>query len=285
LIPRVLEPAGEDGLSFMEIARRFPDLEELPIACATGRAGDVYVCHPFLVHAADRHHGSSPRVIAQPPLAPIDGRLHPDRPDRDLSPVEQDPRGPRPLTTGPPEKSAGRLSITLGPRLVRVPMDDVDFSTWYEAEHPRVLGVLCALSGELDVAREATDEAFVRAFAKWERVRKMDSPGGWTYRVALNELRRSLRRHARERSPRSVSPAPAVPTTDPDLWDLVRRLPERQRLAVVLRYVADLPEQAIAEVMGITRSTAASTLTQARDRLGEWMRAAERAEDEEVDHA
>lgn len=165
-----------------------------------------------------------------------------------------------------------------------MPMDDVDFSAWYEVEHPRVLGVLCALSGELDAAREATDEAFVRAYARWSRVKKMESPGGWTHRVALNELRRTLRRRARERTPASSRPV-VVPATDPDLWDLVRRLPERQRLAVVLRYIADLPEQAIADVMGITRSTAASTLTQARDRLGEWMRAAEHDHDEEVDHA
>lgn len=165
-----------------------------------------------------------------------------------------------------------------------MPMDDVDFTSWYESEHPRVLGVLCALSGELDAAREATDEAFVRAFARWGRVRKMESPGGWTHRVALNELRRSLRRRGREQTAVDGRPS-VVPSTDPDLWDLVRRLPERQRLAVVLRYVADLPEQAIADVMGITRSTAASTLTQARDRLGDWMREAEHDQDEEVGHA
>lgn len=165
-------------------------------------------------------------------------------------------------------------------------MEPTDFSTWYESEHPKVLGVLCALSGELDVAREATDEAFVRAYARWSRVRRMASPGGWTYRVALNELRRALRKRARERSVVATG-ASSVPATDPELWDLVRRLPQRQRTAIVLRYVADLPEQAIADVMGITRSTAASTLTQARDRLGEWMRAAEAAAapDTEVDRA
>ena len=162
-------------------------------------------------------------------------------------------------------------------------MDNLDFASWYEHEHPRVLGVLCALSGELDASRDATDEAFVRALARWPRVRKMESPGGWTYRVALNELRRLLR--GRTRSAGVPVERPVVPETDPDLWDLVRRLPERQRLAVVLRYVADLPEQTIAEVMGITRSTAASTLTQARARLGVWMRAAEHDHDEEVDHA
>ena len=160
-------------------------------------------------------------------------------------------------------------------------MDNLDFATWYEAEHPRVLGVLCALSGELDASRDATDEAFVRALARWPRVRKMASPGGWTYRVALNELRRLMRGRGRD-ALMGQARSPVVPETDPELWDLVRRLPERQRIAIVLRYVADLPEQAVAEVMGIRRSTAASTLTQARQRLAAWM---QEAENEEVGNA
>lgn len=52
-------------------------------------AGDVYLCHPFLVHAADRHRGSSPRIIAQPPLAPAGGELRLGGPDADCSPVER----------------------------------------------------------------------------------------------------------------------------------------------------------------------------------------------------
>jgi RNA polymerase sigma-70 factor (ECF subfamily) len=76
---------------------------------------------------------------------------------------------------------------------------------------------------------------------------------------------------------------PVVPETDRELWDLVQRLPDRQRVAIVLRYVADLPEQAIAEVMRIRRSTVGSTLTQARGRLAQWVREAEH--DEEVGHA
>ena len=89
VVPRLLEPEGEAGLSFTEVARRFPDFDALPLAHATGRAGDVYLCHPFLVHAADRHRGSAPRIIAQPPLAPTDGDLHLERPDGDYSPVER----------------------------------------------------------------------------------------------------------------------------------------------------------------------------------------------------
>ena len=41
-------------------------------ALAIGPAGTVYLCHPFLVHAAQPHRGSQPRFMAQPPLLPID---------------------------------------------------------------------------------------------------------------------------------------------------------------------------------------------------------------------
>ncbi|MDP9334495.1 MAG: sigma-70 region 4 domain-containing protein, partial [Actinomycetota bacterium] len=62
---------------------------------------------------------------------------------------------------------------------------------------------------------------------------------------------------------RSVVSAPAG-----EVWELVRELPPRQRTAVVLRYVADLDERHIAEVMGVTRGTVASTLAAARRALG-----------------
>jgi RNA polymerase sigma-70 factor (ECF subfamily) len=64
-----------------------------------------------------------------------------------------------------------------------------------------------------------------------------------------------------------------------EVWDLVRALPERQRVAIVLRYVADLTEPDIAAVMGIARGTVASTLASARDRLGEALTASELEEE------
>jgi len=86
-IARALAPAGPEGLSLRQlvevIARTGPGEETL----ATGPAGTVYLCHPFMVHAAQRHHGTRPRFMAQPPLLPR-GDLQPDREDRALSPVE-----------------------------------------------------------------------------------------------------------------------------------------------------------------------------------------------------
>ncbi len=82
-IARRLEPAGEAGMTQQEL-----DLTgDWPQALATGEAGTVYLCHPFLAHAAQRHHGLTPRFMAQPPLHPAQPfQLY--RADGGYSPVE-----------------------------------------------------------------------------------------------------------------------------------------------------------------------------------------------------
>jgi hypothetical protein len=71
LIGERLRAAGEDGLTLRELAAEaFDESAGLPEALATGEAGTVYLCHPFLVHAAQRHRGRAPRFLAQPPLLP-----------------------------------------------------------------------------------------------------------------------------------------------------------------------------------------------------------------------
>lgn len=148
--------------------------------------------------------------------------------------------------------------------------DTRDFEGWYLANHARLVAGLLLVSGDLDLTREAVDEACTRAFTRWEQVRRMDSPSGWTFRVALNALRRHQRRAAMERRllarrpPTAVVPAPAG-----EAWDIVRALPPRQRTAVVLRYVADLTQVEIAAAMGITRSTVSSLLADAHAHLAE----------------
>ncbi len=69
-VPRVLAPSGERGVWNGDVARELPaSTFRRPSAPATGRAGDVYVCHPFLVHRATwPHRGSGPRMLAQPAI-------------------------------------------------------------------------------------------------------------------------------------------------------------------------------------------------------------------------
>ncbi len=67
-VPRILAPHGEPGVFFEQVMRQLPaSTFERPRARAIGRAGDVFVCHPFLVHRATwPHRGIAPRIIAQP---------------------------------------------------------------------------------------------------------------------------------------------------------------------------------------------------------------------------
>lgn len=67
-VPRALEPMGEaGGLYDVQQGDVFPTIMDLPSEFATGQAGDVFVCHPFLVHRATwPHRGRRPRLIAQP---------------------------------------------------------------------------------------------------------------------------------------------------------------------------------------------------------------------------
>ncbi|WP_243772269.1 phytanoyl-CoA dioxygenase family protein [Actinomadura barringtoniae] len=90
-VPAILKGAGDEGLSFMGLARQaVPASEHRRVAYATGRAGDVYLCHPFLVHAAQPHRGNEPRFMAQPPLQPAgDAELTLERADGRYSAVEE----------------------------------------------------------------------------------------------------------------------------------------------------------------------------------------------------
>jgi hypothetical protein len=87
-VPAILAPAGDDGLEATLAGQRAADASaRRPTVLATGNAGDVFLCHPFLVHAASwPHRGRFPRMMAQPGVA-----LHEQFAfdPADLSPVEQ----------------------------------------------------------------------------------------------------------------------------------------------------------------------------------------------------
>ncbi len=88
-IARQLAPAGDAGLTLRELAAdNFAGSAHRPEVLATGSPGAVYLCHPFLVHAAQPHRGTRPRFMAQPPLLPRQP-VTLDRADGAYSPVEQ----------------------------------------------------------------------------------------------------------------------------------------------------------------------------------------------------
>jgi RNA polymerase sigma-70 factor (ECF subfamily) len=144
------------------------------------------------------------------------------------------------------------------------------FDGWYAREHPRLVTSLLLVTGDVHVAAECVDEAFARALEQWDRVSVMDSPAGWTYKVALHHARRSARRRSMERHLLFRHERPVdVPAPAGEIWLLLAQLPRRQREVVVLRHIADMTEADIGEVLGISRSTVSSTLADAHARLGQ----------------
>ena len=146
----------------------------------------------------------------------------------------------------------------------------LDFDDWYRREFPRVRQAMTMVTGDPGVGEEAAAEAFALAVVHWGRVSRMDSPGGWVYATALNQVRRGWRRAALEQRHRDRSvEALVAPPEPPDtaLWRAVAGLAPRARTAVALRYVADLSEDEVAAAMNVSRGTVATTLSRARKSL------------------
>src|SRR5689334_3829473 len=120
-------------------------------------------------------------------------------------------------------------------------------------------------------AEELVQEAFARALRHWRRVSELDRPVAWVYVVALNEARRSWSRERRAsvgngRVELAPDPAGGVAITV-DVRAALEQLTERQRAAIVLRYLADLSIDDIADALGCAPGTVKATLHQARARL------------------
>lgn len=149
-----------------------------------------------------------------------------------------------------------------------------DFDLWYASTYPRVLAAIRAFANDDPIAREATDDAFVRALERWSRVRDLKSPVGWTVVVGMNRVKRFRARLVRERhAARRASSSPYQQTHETtidsriDVSHRLRVLTTRQRQVIVLHYFADLPVSTIASQLRIADGTVTATLAQARAKL------------------
>ena len=124
-----------------------------------------------------------------------------------------------------------------------------------------MVAVVYALTGSRWVAEDLANDAFVATYRRWAAVSGYDRPGAFVRRVALNLARSRVRRlgaEARALARYAARQAPNVEELEPGdarFWAAVRRLPRRQYEVVVLRYVDDLSDAEIAEVLGCAEST------------------------------
>jgi RNA polymerase sigma factor (sigma-70 family) len=125
-----------------------------------------------------------------------------------------------------------------------------------------VARLAAALAGAGD-ADDVAQQAWLQAYSAYAGLRSARNLKGWLLTITARCAMDVHRRRQREPVPSDALPelpAPDAPEpADTELWRAVRRLPERQRTAIALRYVADLDHAAIGRALGTT-STASRRL-------------------------
>jgi RNA polymerase sigma-70 factor, ECF subfamily len=140
---------------------------------------------------------------------------------------------------------------------------DLQFREFFAAEYGRLRGLGYLLTSDWGQAEELAQDALVRTYRAWPRVRGHDRPGAYARKVLVNRHRSLLRRakvEARHLAGRRAEEAvqPELGTEGLVLWSAVRRLPARQRAVLVLRYHEDLPEAEVARLLGVPLGTVKS---------------------------
>jgi RNA polymerase sigma-70 factor (sigma-E family) len=155
--------------------------------------------------------------------------------------------------------------------------DDREFLDFFADQFWSLRRVGYLLTGDWDQAEELAQEAMARTFAAWSRIRGYDRPAAYARKVLVNRHRSLLRRAVVEaRHTLTSRPQqwhePDFGGDDLVLWQALRQLPARQRMAIVLRYYLDLPEAEVARLLGVPVGTVKSLvhrgLARLRDRLG-----------------
>lgn len=160
--------------------------------------------------------------------------------------------------------------------------DPLDFEAFCLGQNAPLIRMLTLYCGDVEVARDLTQETLARAYVHWKKVRAMDRPDLWLRRVALNLANSHFRRRKVERTVRRRPAAaqteyadePGGTTSDKLLVrDALAQLTDRQRTAIILRYLEDLSVEQTAELMrcgpGTVKKLAARGLAALRVLIGD----------------
>ncbi len=166
---------------------------------------------------------------------------------------------------------------TFSPRTAHTQAGDIDRAIVADVHQRRgaeLFGFARHLGLTDEEAHDAAQEALLRLWSAMEGGSSIEQPDAWTfrtlYRICMDQhrWRRRVRALAERLGPRHE-------THEPDrtdliaVWSAVEQLPERQRLAIYLRYRADLPFEEIAAILGIQAVSARSHVSRALDTLRE----------------
>jgi RNA polymerase sigma-70 factor (ECF subfamily) len=179
--------------------------------------------------------------------------------------------------------------------------DAGSFDVIFQRYHARVRAVCLRYVGDETLAEDLVQETFYNVLRALERIDESFNFGAWIHRIAVNvcqdELRRRNRRSAHidqgggdpeeailkvADSDRAGHPEDALEMSSLRqlVWEVAKKLPERQRMVLTLRELQGLTYSAIARVMGITDAAVETLLHRARKRFKEEYLAMDTPEEE-----
>lgn len=144
----------------------------------------------------------------------------------------------------------------------------LSFEHFYERSRTRLGRALTLALGDVDLAAEAIDEAYTRAYERWSTVGAIAQPEGWVYRVAMNwslsVLRRRKRGHERFFDPSDHHvPPPSAAASDPAIDAALAALDAKHRAVVVCRHFLGWSVAETAAALGVREGTVKSRLHRA----------------------
>jgi len=148
----------------------------------------------------------------------------------------------------------------------------------YEAHALSLARLALLMLGDRDAAQDVVQDAFLGLFRRWDKLASPDAAPAYLRASVLNGCRTLLRRRARpdpraaEESLESAETALLHTEEQRAMLTAVRRLPARQREALVLRYYLDMTEDQAARAMGVSRGTVKSATSRAVAAVGRMLK-------------
>jgi RNA polymerase sigma-70 factor, ECF subfamily len=142
----------------------------------------------------------------------------------------------------------------------------------YRGGYPHFLRVSEAITGDVEAARDAVHEGFVDAIRRRDTFRGAGPVEGWVWRCVVNAAKRMRRGRRESWAELPEQAAPERFGSDGEVTSAIAQLPERQRLALFLRYYGDLDYEAIADALEISSGAVGASLNKAHRRLRSTLR-------------
>lgn len=134
---------------------------------------------------------------------------------------------------------------------------DAEFEAFFDATWTRALGMASRMGLSRQDAEDVVLDAMAVVYDRWGQVRELPYREGWLLKVAANRALRQMKK-----TNRRMPFAQSLPVLTDDevatrisVRDGIARLPRRQREVVALRYLADMPEAQVADVLGLDPGT------------------------------